>query len=42
MTLRLPITLATDSDDAAIAALNRYCGRPYLGDEAYIGAHFDS
>ncbi|QYB04237.1 hypothetical protein I1A62_45410 [Rhodococcus sp. USK10] len=39
MTLRLPTTLATDSD---AAALTRYYGRPYLGDEAYVGAHFDS
>ena len=42
MTLRLPTTLATDSDAAAIAALTRYYGRPYLGDDAYVGAHFDS
>ncbi|SEB38865.1 DUF6308 family protein [Rhodococcus jostii] len=42
MTLRLPTTLATDSDAAAIAALTKYYGRPYLGDDAYVGAHFDS
>ena len=42
MTLRLPTTLATDSDAAAIAALRRYYGRPYLGGDAYVGAHFDS
>ena len=24
------------------AALPRYYGRPYLGDDAYVGAHFDS
>ncbi|ELB91867.1 DUF6308 family protein [Rhodococcus opacus] len=42
MTLRLPTTLATDSDAAAIAALTKYYGRPYLGDDAYVGAQFDS
>ncbi|WP_257890405.1 hypothetical protein [Rhodococcus sp. USK10] len=42
MTLRLPSTLATDSDSAAIAALNRYFGDPHLGGDAYVGAHFDS
>ncbi|PBC47501.1 DUF6308 family protein [Rhodococcus sp. ACPA1] len=42
MTLRLPTTLATDSDAAANAALTKYYGRPYLGDDAYVGAHFDS
>ncbi|MGW5148205.1 DUF6308 family protein [Rhodococcus koreensis] len=43
MTLRLPTTLATDSDTAAVAALTRYYGRPYLGDDAScVGAHFDS
>ncbi|MGV9871043.1 DUF6308 family protein [Rhodococcus koreensis] len=42
MTLRLPTTLAADSDAAAVAALTRYYGRPYLGDDAYVGAHFDS
>ncbi len=42
MTFRLPTTLATDSDAAAIAALTRYYGRPYLGEGAYVGAHFDS
>ncbi|CAG7632279.1 hypothetical protein E143388_07384 [Rhodococcus opacus] len=43
MTLRLPTTLATDSDAAAVAALNRCYGRPsYLGDDAYVGAHFAS
>ncbi|BAH55490.1 DUF6308 family protein [Rhodococcus opacus] len=42
MTLRLPTTLATDSDTAAIAALTKYYDRPYLGDDAYVGAHFDS
>ncbi|WP_244163407.1 DUF6308 family protein [Rhodococcus koreensis] len=31
-----------DLDAAAVAALNRYYGRPYLGDAAYVGAHFDS
>ena len=25
-----------------IAALTKYYGRPYLGDDAYVGAHFDS
>ncbi|BAH47193.1 hypothetical protein ROP_pROB02-01860 (plasmid) [Rhodococcus opacus B4] len=42
MTLRLPTTLATDSDAAAIEALTKYYDRPYLGDDAYVGAHFDS
>ncbi|MFC9838857.1 DUF6308 family protein [Rhodococcus sp. NPDC127530] len=42
MTLRLPTTLATDSDAAAVAALTRYYDRPYLGDDAYVGAHFDA
>ncbi|MGV9866310.1 DUF6308 family protein [Rhodococcus koreensis] len=42
MTLRLPTTLVTDSDAAAVAALMRYYDRPYLGDDAYVGAHFDS
>ncbi|MFD7011435.1 DUF6308 family protein [Rhodococcus jostii] len=42
MTLRLPTTLATDSDTAAVAALTKYYDRPYLGDDAYVGAHFDS
>ena len=42
MTLRLPTTLATDSDAAAIEALTKYYDRPYLGDAAYVGAHFDS
>ncbi|WP_237720458.1 MULTISPECIES: DUF6308 family protein [Rhodococcus] len=42
MTLRLPTTLATDSNVAAVAALTGYYGRPYLGDDAYVGAHFDS
>ncbi|MEU2005189.1 hypothetical protein ACH47B_29190 [Rhodococcus sp. NPDC019627] len=42
MTFRLPTTLATDSDAAAVAALNRYYDRPYLGDDAYVVAHFDS
>ncbi|RYF87837.1 MAG: hypothetical protein EON95_21265 [Caulobacteraceae bacterium] len=42
MTLRLPTTLSTDSDAAAVAALTRYYDRPYLGDDAYVGAHFDS
>ena len=36
--MRLPTTLATDSDAAAIAALTKYYGRPYLGDDAYVGA----
>lgn len=42
MTFRLPTTLATDSDAAAVEALTRYYGRPYLGDAAYVGAYFDS
>ena len=42
MTLRLPTTLATDSDAAAVAALTRYYDRPYLGDDAYVGAYFDA
>ena len=42
MTFRLPTTLATDSDTVAIAALTKYYDRPYLGDDAYVGAHFDS
>jgi len=42
MTLRLPTTLVTDSDTPAVAALTRYSDRPYLGDAAYVGAHFDS
>ncbi|WP_009475336.1 hypothetical protein [Rhodococcus sp. JVH1] len=42
MTFRLPTTLATDSDAAAIAALKRYYGHPYLGDDAYVGAHLDA
>ena len=42
MTLRLPTALATDSDAAAVAALTKYSGRPYLGDDAYVGAHFDA
>ena len=42
MTLRLPTTLATDLDAAAIEALTKYYGRPYLGDDAYVGAHFDA
>ncbi|WP_237724077.1 MULTISPECIES: hypothetical protein [unclassified Rhodococcus (in: high G+C Gram-positive bacteria)] len=37
MTFRLSTTLATDSDAAAIAALKRYYGHPYLGDDAYVG-----
>lgn len=40
--MRLPTTLATDSDAAAVAALTRYYGRPHLGGDAYVGAHFDS
>ena len=40
--MRLPTTLVTDSDAAAVAALTRYSGRPYLGDDAYVGAHFDA
>ncbi|WP_009473464.1 DUF6308 family protein [Rhodococcus sp. JVH1] len=40
--MRLPTTLATDSDAAAIAALTKYYDRPYLGDDAYVGAHFDA
>ncbi|QZS53004.1 hypothetical protein [Rhodococcus opacus] len=39
---RLPTSLATDSDVEAALALTRYYGRPYLGDGAYVGAHFDS
>lgn len=42
MTLRLPTTLATDSDAGASLALTWYYGRPYLGDKAYVGARFDS
>ncbi|UNN05021.1 hypothetical protein [Rhodococcus opacus] len=42
MTLRLPTTLATDSDAAAVAARTKYYGRPYLGDKASVGSHFDS
>ncbi|WP_230990397.1 DUF6308 family protein [Rhodococcus oxybenzonivorans] len=42
MTLRLPTTLATDSDAVAVEALTKYYGRPYLGDDAYVGAYFDS
>ena len=42
MTFRLPFTLASDSDTAAIEALTKYYDRPYLGDDAYVGAHFDS
>ncbi|WP_257016003.1 DUF6308 family protein [Rhodococcus sp. ACS1] len=42
MTFRLPTTLAMDSDAAAITALTRYYDRPYLGDDAYVGAHFDA
>ncbi|WP_249354700.1 DUF6308 family protein [Rhodococcus sp. USK13] len=41
-TFRLPTSLATDSDAAATLALTRYYGHPYLGDDAYVGAHFDS
>lgn len=41
-TLRLPATLATGSDAAAVAALTKYYGRPYLGEGAYVGAQFDS
>ena len=42
MTLRLPTTLVTDSNTASVAALTKYYDRPYLGDAAYVGAHFDS
>ncbi|WP_241031902.1 DUF6308 family protein [Rhodococcus koreensis] len=42
MTLRLPTTLATDSNAAAVTAPTKYNDRPYLGDNAYVGAHFDS
>jgi hypothetical protein len=46
MTLRLPTTLATDPDAAAIKALTKCYDRPYLGpylgDDAYVGAFFDS
>ena len=40
--MRLPTTLAADSDAAAVAALSRYYDRPYQGDGAYVGAYFDS
>jgi len=42
MTLRLPTTLATDSDAAAGTALTKCYGDPYLGEDAYVGAHFDA
>ncbi|WAM18958.1 hypothetical protein [Rhodococcus sp. JS3073] len=42
MTFRLPTTLATDSDAAAIAARMKYYDRPYLGKEANVEAHSDS
>ncbi|MFE1595443.1 DUF6308 family protein [Nocardia sp. NPDC058705] len=43
MTLILPSALQTADDAAAIAALRRYYGDPYLDDgRCYVGAYFDS
>ncbi|MFD6400137.1 DUF6308 family protein [Nocardia sp. NPDC060249] len=43
MTLTLPSTLQTAGNAAAIAALRRYYGDPYLeAGRCYVGAYFDS
>lgn len=42
MTLTLPAPLTSDTDDDAVALLQRYYGNTYLDDGCYTGAFFDS